>query len=140
LSLSDYPLASSKPQVTGDVSPGPHLPKEKEPSHRGDIGWDRFLLRQFGLLFIAFFLATNCAITFWRRCRGTLSQTFLRRHFFGKLCPYGFYLTSLPGDSTLGVFPYLLIVSRKLSGDSTDDEANYDFTMGSRELQTFGHE
>jgi hypothetical protein len=50
LSLSDYPLASSKPQVTGDVSPGPHLPEEKEPSHRGDIGWDRFLLRQFGPL------------------------------------------------------------------------------------------
>ena len=37
LSLSDYPLASSKPQVTGDISPGHHLPKEKEPSHRGDI-------------------------------------------------------------------------------------------------------
>ena len=42
LSLSDYPLASSKPQVTGDVSPGPSLPKEKEPSRRGDIRWDRF--------------------------------------------------------------------------------------------------
>ena len=38
LSLFDYPLASSKPQVTGDVSPGPHLPKQKEPSYRGDIG------------------------------------------------------------------------------------------------------
>jgi hypothetical protein len=49
LSLSHYPSASSKPQVTGDVSPGPNLPKEKEPPHRGDIGWDRFLLRQFGL-------------------------------------------------------------------------------------------
>jgi hypothetical protein len=44
LSLSDYPLASSKPQVTGDVSSGPNLPKEKEPSHRGDIRWDRLLL------------------------------------------------------------------------------------------------
>jgi hypothetical protein len=49
LSLSHYPSASSKPQVIGDVSPGPNLPKEKEPPHRGDIGWDRFLLRQFGL-------------------------------------------------------------------------------------------
>jgi hypothetical protein len=49
LILSYYPFASSKPQVTGDVSPGPNLPKEKEPPHRGDIGWDRFLLRQFGL-------------------------------------------------------------------------------------------
>jgi hypothetical protein len=49
LSLSDYPLASSKPQVTRDISPGPHLPKEKETSHRGDIGWDRLMLRQFVL-------------------------------------------------------------------------------------------
>jgi hypothetical protein len=39
----------SKLQVTEDVSPGPNLPKEKEPPHRGDIGWDRFLLRQFDL-------------------------------------------------------------------------------------------
>jgi hypothetical protein len=45
LSLSDYPLASSKPQVIGDVSLGPHLPKKKESPHRGDIGWDRFMLR-----------------------------------------------------------------------------------------------
>jgi hypothetical protein len=49
LSLSHYLSASSKPQVTGDFSLGPNLPKEKEPPHRGDIGWDRFLLRQFGL-------------------------------------------------------------------------------------------
>ena len=47
--MSFNPLAFSKPQVTGDVSLGPHLPKEKEPSHCGDIGWDWFLLRQFGL-------------------------------------------------------------------------------------------
>jgi hypothetical protein len=43
-------FALSKPQVKEDVSPGPSLPKEKEPSHRGDIGWDRLLLRQFGPL------------------------------------------------------------------------------------------
>jgi hypothetical protein len=43
-------FAHSKPQVTRDVSPGPSLPKEKEPSHHGDIGWDRFLLHQFGPL------------------------------------------------------------------------------------------
>jgi hypothetical protein len=49
LSLTYYSFASSKLQVTGDVSPGPNLPKEKEPPHRGDIGWDRFLLRQFDL-------------------------------------------------------------------------------------------
>jgi hypothetical protein len=47
---SYYPLASSKPQVTGDVSPGPNLPREKESFHRGDIVWDRFMLRQFGFL------------------------------------------------------------------------------------------
>jgi hypothetical protein len=48
-------LASSKLQVIGDVSPGPNLPKEKEPPHRGDIGWGRFkLLRQFGLYLLAF--------------------------------------------------------------------------------------
>jgi hypothetical protein len=58
-----YTLASSKPQVTGDVSPGPNLPKEKEPPHCGDIGWGRFLLRQLGLYLLAFDLATNCAIT-----------------------------------------------------------------------------
>jgi hypothetical protein len=85
-------------------------------------------------------LATNCTITFWRHCRGTLNQTFLRRNFFSKPCSYSSYLTSLLGDTTSGIFPYLLIVSRKLSGESTDDEANYDFTMGSGELQTFGHE
>jgi hypothetical protein len=47
--LSFNPLSFSKPQVTRDVSPRPHLPKEKEPSHCGDIGWDWFLLHQFGL-------------------------------------------------------------------------------------------
>jgi hypothetical protein len=47
--LSYYPLSLSKPQFIDDVSPGPHLPKEKEPSHCGDIGWDWFLLRQFDL-------------------------------------------------------------------------------------------
>jgi hypothetical protein len=65
-------------------------------------------------------LTTNCTITFWRRCRVTLSQTFFRRHFFGKPYFYSLILTSLPGDSTLGVFPYSLIVSSKLSGDSTN--------------------
>jgi hypothetical protein len=50
LLLTFKTFASSKLQVTEDVSPGPNLPKEKEPPHHGDIGWDRFLLRQFGLL------------------------------------------------------------------------------------------
>jgi hypothetical protein len=49
-----YTLASSKLQVTGDVSPGPNLPKEKESPHRGDIGWGRFLLCQFGFYLLAF--------------------------------------------------------------------------------------
>jgi hypothetical protein len=47
-------LASSKLQVTGDISHGPNLPKEKEPPHHGDIGWSMFLLRQFGLYLLAF--------------------------------------------------------------------------------------
>jgi hypothetical protein len=63
LSLSYYPIAFSKPQVTGDVSPRPHLPNEKEPSHCGDIGWDWFMLHQFDFQPQAFILATNCAIT-----------------------------------------------------------------------------
>jgi hypothetical protein len=45
-----YTFASSKLQVFEDVSPGTNLTKEKEPPHHGDIGWDRFMLRQFGLL------------------------------------------------------------------------------------------
>jgi hypothetical protein len=48
-----YTFASSKLQVTEDVSPGPNLPKEKEPPHHGDIRWDRFMLRQFGLLLLS---------------------------------------------------------------------------------------
>jgi hypothetical protein len=43
------------------------------------------------------------------------------------------FLVSLPGDSTT-FSPYSLVVSRKLSGDSTDDEVNNDFTMGPRKL------
>jgi hypothetical protein len=43
--------------------PWVNLPKWKEPLHRGDIGWGRFLLRQFGLNPLAFDLATNCVIT-----------------------------------------------------------------------------
>jgi hypothetical protein len=55
LSLSFKTLAFSKPQVTGDISHGPHLPKEKEPSHCGDIEWDWFLLRQFDLQTSSFY-------------------------------------------------------------------------------------
>jgi hypothetical protein len=36
--------------------------------------------------------------------------------------------------------PYLLIISRNLSSDSTDDEANNEFTMGSHKLQDFRHD
>jgi hypothetical protein len=43
------------------------------------------------------------------------------------------FLASLLGDST-GFSPYSLVVSGKLSGDSTDDQVNNDFTMGPRKL------
>jgi hypothetical protein len=44
-------------------------------------------------------------------------------------------LVSLAYLATPLAFPPIsLVVSRKLSGDSTDDETNNDFTMGSREL------
>ena len=56
-------FAFSKPQVTEDVSPRPYLPKQKEPSYRGDIGWDWFKLRQFAPSYLSFILTTNCAIT-----------------------------------------------------------------------------
>jgi hypothetical protein len=65
---------------------------------------------------------------------GNIESIFLNDKSFGKPCLKDLSLTSLPGDSTKTVFLYLLIVSRKLSGDSTDDEANNDFTMGSQEL------
>jgi hypothetical protein len=48
-------LSLSKTQVIKGVSPGPSLPKEKEPTLYGDIVWDRFLLRQFGPLPYRFF-------------------------------------------------------------------------------------
>jgi hypothetical protein len=54
-----------------------------------------------------------------------------------------YFPISLPGDSTT-FSPYSLIVSGKLSGDSTDDESINDptsnFTMGPWEFETFGHE
>jgi hypothetical protein len=68
---------------------------------------------------------TNRAITFWRRCRGTLSL-----HSSNDIS-----LVSLAYLATPLAFPPIsLVVSRKLSGDSTDDESNNDFTMGSRKL------
>jgi len=63
LSLSHYPFASSKPQVTRDVSPRPHLPKQKEPSHRGDSGWDWFSYASLTSFHQSIILTTNCAIT-----------------------------------------------------------------------------
>ena len=45
-----------------------------------------------------------------------------------------YFLISLPGNSTSLFPPIYLVVSGKLSGDSTDDEANHDFTMGPRKL------
>jgi hypothetical protein len=46
------------------------------------------------------------------------------------------YLASLPGDSTKGDSLIPLIISKKLSGESTNDEAKYDFSMGPKKFQT----
>jgi hypothetical protein len=63
--------------------PGPNLPKEKEPPHRGDIGWDRFLLRQFGLQSYSFFpsykLCDNILAPLPRNTESNLPQTTLFR-------------------------------------------------------------
>jgi hypothetical protein len=46
--LTLYPLPLQTPGYRGRV-PWANLPKQKEPPHRGDIGWGRFLLCQFVL-------------------------------------------------------------------------------------------
>jgi hypothetical protein len=51
-----------------------------------------------------------------------------------------FILQSLPGDSTKDDYLISLIISRKLFGDSTDDEANHEFSMGPEKFQTPRHE
>ena len=63
---------------------------------------------------------------------GNTESTFLNDISLVSLASESF-LVSLPGDSTT-FSPYSLVVSGKLSGDSTDDEANNDFTMGPRKL------
>jgi hypothetical protein len=44
--LTFYSLPLQTPGYRGRL-PWANLPKQKEPPHRGDIGWGRFLLRQF---------------------------------------------------------------------------------------------
>jgi hypothetical protein len=63
---------------------------------------------------------------------GNTESTFLNDISLVSLASESF-LVSLPGDSTT-FSPYSLVVSRKLSGDSTNDEVNNDFTMGPRKL------
>jgi hypothetical protein len=63
---------------------------------------------------------------------GNIESTFLNDTSLVRFAS-AYFLISLPGDST-SLFPYSLVVSGKLSGDSTDDEANHDFTMGPRKL------
>jgi hypothetical protein len=63
---------------------------------------------------------------------GNTESTFLNDTSLVSLASESF-LVSLPGDSTT-FSPYSLVVSGKLSGDSTNDESNNDFTMGSRKL------
>jgi hypothetical protein len=100
LSLSDYPSASSKPQVTGDVSPGPNLPKEKEPPHLGDIGWDRFLLRQFGLQSYSPFPSYKLFDNILAPLSGNTESILLKRQIFSVSLDSKPYLTCLPSDST----------------------------------------
>jgi hypothetical protein len=64
---------------------------------------------------------------------GNTESTFLNDISLVSLASESF-LVSLPGDSTTFFSPYSLVVSGKLSGDSTDDEVNNDFTMGPRKL------
>jgi hypothetical protein len=63
---------------------------------------------------------------------GNTESTFLNDISLVSL-PSEYFLIGLPGDSTT-FSPYSLVVSRKLSGDSTNDEVNNDFTMGPRKL------
>jgi len=64
LSLSlAKPFAFSKPQVTGDVSLGPYLPKQKEPSHWGDSGGIGSSYASLTSFHLPFTLTTNWAIT-----------------------------------------------------------------------------
>ena len=48
LTLTLYPSLFKTPGYRGRL-PWANLPKQKEPPHRGDSGWGRFLLRQFVL-------------------------------------------------------------------------------------------
>ena len=50
--LTLYLLPLQTPGYRGRL-PWANLPKQKEPPHRGDIGWGRFLLRQFVLYLLA---------------------------------------------------------------------------------------
>jgi hypothetical protein len=51
--LTLYLLPLQTPGCRGRL-PWANLPKQKEPPHRGDIGWGRFLLRQFDLYPLAY--------------------------------------------------------------------------------------
>jgi hypothetical protein len=64
LSFPYYPFASSKPQVTGDVSPGPNLPKKKEPSIVVTLGGIGSSYTSLAFYPIAFYPSHKlCAIT-----------------------------------------------------------------------------
>jgi hypothetical protein len=121
LNLTLYPLPLQTPGYRGRL-PWANLPKQKEPPHRGDIGWGRFLLRQFVLYPLACDLNYKLCDNILAPLPGNTESIFLNDKSFGKPCLKDLSLTSLPGDSTKTLFPYSLIVSGKLSGDSTNQK------------------
>jgi hypothetical protein len=121
--LTLHPLPLQTPGYRGRL-PWANLPKQKEPPHRGDIGWGRFLLRQFVLYPTACDLKYKLRDNILASLSGNTESIFLNDKSFGKPCLKDLSLTSLPGDSTKTLFPFSLIVSGKLSGD----EASCKFT------------
>ena len=87
--------------------PWANLPKQKEPPHWGDIGWGRFLLRQFDLYPLAFDLNYKLCDNILALLLGNTKSIFLNDKSFGKPCLKYLSLTRLPGDSTRLYSPIL---------------------------------
>jgi hypothetical protein len=86
-----------------------------------DSGWGRFLLRQFVHYPVACDLKYKLRDNILAPLSGN-TESILNDKSFGKPCLKDFSLTSLPGDSTKTLSPYPLIVSGKLSSDSTNQK------------------
>jgi hypothetical protein len=92
----------------------------------------KLLLRRFQALTQALDLSYKPCDNILAPLSGNTESTFLNDTSLVSLASE-YFLISLPGDSTT-FSPYSLVVSGKLSGDSTNDEVNNDFTMGPRKL------